>query len=203
MEHHSGSNHSPNVEVKMAEPSLHDLFIYDESAPSCLRHKRTPKNRRVLAGDPAGNIVRFKNGQYWAVKIGSKQILAHRVIWMMHKNVQMKTEQLIDHRDGNGLNNRITNLRIADKAINGRNMRKKINCSIVCGVSFRDARPHKGASSAYVAYVTDLKGCRKTRQFSTMKYGKEPALAMAKSWRDEQISLLNESGAGYTDRHGK
>lgn len=187
----------------MAEQSLHDLFIYDETSPSCLRHKRTPKNRRVLAGDPAGNVVRYKNGQYWAVKVGSKQILAHRVIWMMHKNVQMKAEQIIDHKDGNGLNNRITNLRIADKAINGRNMRKKINCSIVCGVSFREARPHKGASSAYVAYVTNLSGSRKTRHFSTMKYGKESALVMAKLWRDEQISLLNESGAGYTDRHGK
>lgn len=187
----------------MAELILHDLFVYDETSPSCLRHKRTPKNKRVIAGDPAGNIVRYKNGTYWAVKVGQKQVLAHRVVWMMLKNVQLNSEQLIDHKDGNGLSNIIGNLRLADKAINGRNMSKKVNCSIVCGVSFRESRPHRGAASAYVAYVTDLEGNRKTRQFSTMKHGKDEALKLAKSWRDDQILRLNESGAGYTDRHGK
>ena len=38
--------------------------------------------------------------------------------------------------------------------------------------------------------------------FSVEKHGNEEAFRLACEWRSEQIRLLNEQGAGYTERHG-
>lgn len=56
---------------------------------------------------------------------------------------------------------------------------------------------------AYVATWYTLEGRRKTRGFSVNKYGEEEAFRLACEYRDEQIRLLNEQGAGYTEGHGK
>ncbi len=49
--------------------------------------------------------------------------------------------EIIDHIDRNGLNNRIGNLRVADKQINARNAKlREDNTSGVCGVTFDRSR---------------------------------------------------------------
>jgi hypothetical protein len=55
------------------------------------------------------------DGRYWKVGIKNRKYLAHRIIFKMLRGVE---PTIVDHRDGNGLNNRIRNLRAADKRIN-------------------------------------------------------------------------------------
>jgi hypothetical protein len=70
---------------------------------------------------------------YYTGSILAKNYFAHRVIWKMVHGVEPK---VIDHINGNGLDNRITNLRSVSQSINCRNARTKSNnTSGINGVS--------------------------------------------------------------------
>jgi HNH endonuclease len=104
--------------------------------------------RELLDYDPiTGNLYR-KNAKCRCTPIGyihsdrthlecgieNKKFLLHRVVWTM-LNGPIPDGLLIDHIDQNGFNNRIENLRLADKQINGRNAhRSKANTSGATGV---------------------------------------------------------------------
>lgn len=59
----------------------------------------------------------------------------------------------------------------------------------------------KGEVKYYTAYWYEG-GKRKSKNFSIKKLGKEEAFRLACEYRDEQIRLLNERGAGYSEGHG-
>lgn len=82
-------------------------------------------NRRgsVKAGDKVKNI----DGKgYIRVVVNQKFYLAHRIIYEMHNGVIPEGMQ-IDHIDGNKLNNKPSNLRIASNIINQSNKRMMSN----------------------------------------------------------------------------
>lgn len=106
---------------------LHELLRYEaetgklfwKSRPvemfvcKCAQHRWNMR----YAGKEALNAL-MKNG-YYKGSIFGVQMLAHRVIWALCKNVWPSYE--IDHIDGNSLNNRIENLRDVTPEINRRN----------------------------------------------------------------------------------
>ena len=76
----------------------------------------------VRAGDVAGSRV---NG-YWRIKIDQVTYLAHRLAWAVAHSEMPSKE--IDHINGDPLENRLSNLRLASRAQ---------NCSNVRGVGVR------------------------------------------------------------------
>lgn len=78
----------------------------------------SPGNNSTKVGGIAGSVF---NGKYIRISIKEKRILAHRIVWLYVHG--MWPDEYIDHIDGNGLNNRIENLRAATKAENCRNRR--------------------------------------------------------------------------------
>ena len=75
------------------------------------------------AGKVAGGIAYYgRHCRYIRLSIGGKKYLAHRIARLMVRGVFPTNE--IDHIDGNGLNNKISNLREATKAENLRNKRR-------------------------------------------------------------------------------
>ncbi|WP_448309645.1 HNH endonuclease [Pantoea sp. PGP6] len=184
----------------MAEYSLHDLFVYDEASPSGLTWKITANNSTARAGSHAGKIKKYGSNEYWSVSFRRKQYKAHRIVWQLLSASPLLPEQLIDHRDGDGLNNLIANLRVTDKAVNSRNSRPrgiKTTSGLPSGICM-----HADGLS-YRARVSDLKGRRISKSFSLSRHGPDSALRLAIEWRESRIKELNDLGAGYTERHAK
>lgn len=90
---------------------------------------------RVKAGDKAGTLQLNKNGKsYISIVVSQKHYLAHRLVWLL-ENKEFPNG-CIDHINGNGLDNRIENLRVVSRLSNQRNQRlSKRSKSGVMGVS--------------------------------------------------------------------
>jgi hypothetical protein len=70
-----------------------------------------------------GDIAGYSEGRYWKIGIGKTKHYAHRLAWAMVYGEMPK--QHIDHINGDKLDNRIANLRLADKSQNGANRGKQ------------------------------------------------------------------------------
>lgn len=70
----------------------------------------------------SGRKRTHKNGKsYWYISLNNKEYLAHRMAWLyVHDKLPSGN---IDHIDGNGVNNSISNLRDVDAPTNAKNSR--------------------------------------------------------------------------------
>ena len=115
----------------ITQERLHEMFEYRDGS----------LYRKISLGrTKAGDKVGFVNDKgYISVNIDKQCIALHRIVWMMQHG---EMPSLIDHIDGNRQNNRIENLRLANRFENSQNKRiNKNNTSGVKGVFW-----HKKAS---------------------------------------------------------
>jgi hypothetical protein len=77
------------------------------------------------AGDEAGCKWERKHLIYRKIAIDGKHYLAHRICWLLYYGNMPK--YAIDHIDGNGLNNKIENMRDVSTSGNQRNQRMQSN----------------------------------------------------------------------------
>src|SRR5580765_2950864 len=109
---------------------LRELLDYDVTTGNFIWR---PRPREMFVSD---NAFRTWNSRYvgkvagyvrpaghLAVAVGHTQYRAHRLVWLyVHGD---PVPAVIDHVDGNPLNNRFSNLRAATKSQNGANMRMR------------------------------------------------------------------------------
>jgi len=74
--------------------------------------------RGITAGKIAGSVTSYG---YQQIKLGRRAYRAHRLAWFLTHGVWPDGE--IDHIDGDPLNNRLSNLRVVDRAGNSQNRR--------------------------------------------------------------------------------
>jgi hypothetical protein len=80
-----------------------------------------------FAGKRAGNLVHNTRNHRinWMVKINRVDFYLHRIVWSMLKG-EIPQGMEIDHINGNTLDNRIENLRVATRS---QNVRNSVGCS--------------------------------------------------------------------------
>jgi hypothetical protein len=178
-------------------------FYYDESSPTCLRwavERRSGKYYHIVKtkiDDVAGTLRR--GGRAAQVDVCGNNVFVHRIVWEIH-NGTISDGLVIDHIDGNPLNNKLDNLRLVTQAINSRNQRKpKNNTSGEVGVSYMTPK----GRAYWRATWYGLDGKLRHKCFSVGKLGYDEALAQAIAYRRLMIEELNSLGAGYTERHGE
>jgi hypothetical protein len=102
---------------------LKECFELDPTSPSYLKwnpnrprgHFKSEKSYQIWEKNCAGkNISNLSQGRYHTVyfKILKQRISAHRVVYAIYNNTINFSDKLIDHIDGNCLNNNPENLRI-------------------------------------------------------------------------------------------
>ena len=129
----------------------------------------------AVKGSFAGCVVEFPHGlKYMRLKIYGRLYPAHRVIWAL-VNGSWPVNQ-IDHVDGDGLNNRIENLRDVAPADNAKNRKRyDRNTSGVAGVTRRQskwiARIRVNGRLIHLGLFADLEDARTARKNAEAKYG--------------------------------
>lgn len=82
---------------------------------------RIRPSARINIGDEAGSIRTNYNGKrYRQVGVNGRVLSMHRIIYEMHFG-PIPIGMQIDHKDGDGLNNLIENIRLATSSENNRN----------------------------------------------------------------------------------
>lgn len=100
-------------------------------------------------GKVAGGVRKNADGrEYLSIAINGRSFQAHRLAWLYITGEW--PSDIVDHVDGDGLNNRFENLRAADKSTNGANARlSKRNTTGFKGVCFDKSRERFIASITF------------------------------------------------------
>lgn len=113
---------------------LQELFDYNPETGHLIRRvDRGPARAGSIAGCLAQHLAQHG---YLFVRIDYELYTCHRIAWRMHYG-EDPLEKEIDHIDGNRQNNKIANLRLADKSQNMSNKTARVdNTSGHLGVSY-------------------------------------------------------------------
>lgn len=189
------------MKINILTKEISNAFICDLNSPSGLtwnidifsgKHRTVHK---VVKGTFCDHVSK-SSGRY-VVMYKGKNYIVSRIIYFLNFP-DMDQSLIVDHKDGNPLNNAISNLRLVSHSGNSRNTKKRDSTEIT-GVDFRETN---GYGYWRARYQTEDK-VTVEKLFSCLILGFEKAKEMAISFRKEGIINQNLNGAGYTERHGK
>lgn len=110
-----------------------EIFTYDKDEGTL--YWKNPTGNRAKKGMLAGNKCRFHGNDYIQLRVEGNNFLLHRLIWFIEYGKFPKFQ--IDHIDGNGMNNKIGNLRDVTTQEQCKNLsRRETNTSGVTGVTW-------------------------------------------------------------------
>lgn len=136
--------------IELSQQELCQLLDYDPDSGLLRWRKKpllgVPTDRSVktwngrFAGGVAGTRKQGRGKEYIQVNIKGRFYSCHRVIWVM-VNGSIDQALEIDHINGDGLDNRLVNLRLVSRQDNQKNLsRRSDNKTGVCGVSWDEGR---------------------------------------------------------------
>ena len=187
---------------KIIDLSLIKEYVeYSESSPTNLIWKKCTKRGRGaltgVVGGTAGCVYIGKSGKSYGKRCivtinGYKNIAVHRIIWMLFHGVENMDVGVVDHIDGNPLNNNINNLRLVTDSINQKN-RKSGTSSGHTGITWLVSE------NCYRFRYTSKTG-QINKRFSLINHGtKELAFSAAVQFKLDNKEMLLENG--YSERY--
>lgn len=138
--------------MTITQEILHLEFEYDPQTGAFDRRDKSKKRRAHT-----GTINHRAHSDYAALCVNAKKIYAHRAAWM-YVYGEIQDGLVVDHIDGNGLNNSIANLRLVTKSINQRNRNNRIKktSAIYMGVYAHRSGFTIQCAGKYIGWTKDL-----------------------------------------------
>jgi hypothetical protein len=91
---------------------------------------------RLPVGDEVGHPHTKGHVTYLRATVDGVRYYVHTLVWLM-LGKKIPDGMMIDHEDGNGLNNRLSNLRLVTRSGNAKNMRRRLqNTSGTSGIAW-------------------------------------------------------------------
>jgi len=185
--------------MKVSLENLKEYLEVSDNSPSGLLWKKDNvgiNGRKYnLIGTTAGVIKPYHilKASCWVIVIGGIRYYAHRIIFnVLGQNLECG--DVVDHVDGNPLNNKVNNLQVTNQSTNMRNAKLRKDTSTgITGVSYTC---RKNKHPVYIATWYDIDGKQRTKEFSTYRLSDATALKLASDHRKQMITELNLQGAG-------
>lgn len=160
----------------ITQQELRRLFHYDPKVGNFVRLTALPE---YPVGTIAGSIERHSGGRaYIRMNINGRVYAAHHLAYLYVHGSMPPSGMVIDHEDGNGLNNRIANLRVVTQLDNTKNQKlDKRNKSGIPGVRWVERRQRWEASIGierkvcYLGYFSDLLNAAAARKSAELDHG--------------------------------
>lgn len=189
------NSRKPYLVREMPDKSfIESILTYDKNSPTFLRWKVT-QNNRSKAGNPAGCL--HESTGYTLVGLNGKIWPVSRIVMVLH-GIKLGINDLVDHIDGDKLNNSIDNLRVVDSYVNNRN--KRVNHKFgVTGIRLST----QGKYNAYVARMQDpVTKVLISKSFNISKMGDNHALIKAQEFIFHLLrKFYSEYNIMYTADH--
>jgi hypothetical protein len=131
-------------------------YKYDPNSGLFIRRIDTG-NGKYKKGDIAGGPHGKHGEQYWRIWVNGQECRGNRLAWLLHYGKDPGPDFVVDHIDGNRLDNRIENLRLATIAENNRN--RKIG-----------ANNTSGFKGVYMTRLENLPYCARINVHGADKY---------------------------------
>jgi len=145
-----------------------DFFMYEPETGRLLWKVKRP-GPKTFIGMVAGSVK--TDGRYRSVCLNGKRNYVHRIVWEMHFG-QIPSGMCIDHIDGNGLNNKLQNLRVATLSENQRNRsQSKVSKTGIQGVFHHRGGFSVSCAGKYVTYKKDFFEACCARKSAERVYG--------------------------------
>lgn len=157
-------------------------FILDPLSPTGISIRNKHHASRKSIGDNVGSITTCNAGKkYWKISVNAKRYLVHRVVYLLAYG-SLPVDKVINHIDGNGLNNSLSNLEAVPQKVNC--FKRKVRSDNVLGFLGISELFYKGKVDAYISKYSNENGEKITQRFSIVAFGSHDlALQAAKDWR--------------------
>lgn len=189
-----------SIEIKFEELDKILQIDYRYNTFLSWKYDRIKKNGRPCSkarvGYRAGCIVESNSKSSYVV-IDKRSYSLCRVVWSLHNKSDLSNLLVINHKDGDRLNNHPDNLEAVSQKENIHKTvnRKPNNSTGIVGVRKIDNKN----SSSYMAYVSDPNKKQIMKSFNILKYGDEKALGLALAWRDSKMKEFYGEDLTYSN----
>lgn len=163
----------PYTEKDIPINDIMTAIEYSEQSPSGLVWRKSRKNAGYLVG---------REYKTWALTFKKRQYYCHRVIMALSSGEN--SEKVVDHIDGNPLNNKISNLRRVSRSENSLNVKLKE----MHHITFRAQKYKSGRVDRRFVVQWTEEGVQKSKAFCvTKKISENESKQLALKFRDNLI----------------
>lgn len=155
-----------------------ETLSYDPETGEIIRIKSDIRHPQLVGKSACFEVEDVWRMKYFSLTIMYRQYMAHRVAWLLYYGSW--PTMLIGHEDGDGRNNRISNLRLVTNSQNAKNVKKVPSKSGHTGVRWHsigkkwNARIKADGVEHSLGLYDDIEDAIAARKAAEVKYGFHP-----------------------------